>query len=165
MPVALIGPTPTSDFSLESSSRCRVIQRRSERPTNCQNHRFRNHKHLMPYQLRIGSGRIGSGPGIRALNLAVNKSAQSVWKWSVVFAECRRISPFATVYHRRCCTTGEAPSQLISGNCAVDLRDRVSRRRARSRNASKITSLTRRSNSPTLAPSRDLKTSRAAVSS
>src|SRR5713226_2096023 len=37
------------------------------------------------------------------------------------------------------------PDQLISGNWAVVLRDRASRRRARSWNASRTTSLTRRS--------------------
>ena len=53
----------------------------------------------------------------------------------------------------------ESSRQLISGNCASDRRDRAWRRRARSWNASKITSLTRRSYSPMLAPSKDLKTS------
>jgi hypothetical protein len=38
--------------------------------------------------------RIGSGPGIRTLNLAVNRSLQPDQKSRSEFAECRRVSPF-----------------------------------------------------------------------
>src|SRR5713226_4309243 len=48
---------------------------------------------------------IGSGPGIRTLNLAVNRSLRPVQKWRSVFAECRRVPRFAMVCRRRCCTT------------------------------------------------------------
>jgi hypothetical protein len=50
--------------------------------------------------------RFGSGPGIRTLNLAVNRSLRLVQEWRPEFAECRRVPPFATVYRRRCCTGG-----------------------------------------------------------
>jgi hypothetical protein len=46
----------------------------------------------------------GSGVGIRTLNLAVNRSTPPVQKWRSVFAECRSVPPFSTVYRRRCCT-------------------------------------------------------------
>src|SRR5260370_40854446 len=50
--------------------------------------------------------RFGSGPGIRTLNLAVNRSLHPVQKWRLEFAECRRVPPIATACHRRCCTEG-----------------------------------------------------------
>jgi hypothetical protein len=48
--------------------------------------------------------RFGSGTGIRNLNLAVNRSLQPVQKLRSEFIDCRCVSPFATVYRRRCCT-------------------------------------------------------------
>jgi hypothetical protein len=52
----------------------------------------------------------GSAPGIRTLNLAVNRSLQPVQKWRREFAECRRILPISMVCHGRCCTKRAAPS-------------------------------------------------------
>jgi len=57
---------------------------------------------LQPSQHR----QIGSGAGIRTLNLAVNRSPRPVQKWSAVFAECHRLPPINTVCRRRCCTAG-----------------------------------------------------------
>ncbi len=54
--------------------------------------------------VRISNFRFGSGPGIRTLNLAVNRSLHSVQKPRSEFAECRQVPPFAMVYRRRCCT-------------------------------------------------------------
>src|ERR1041384_2821537 len=48
---------------------------------------------------------IGSGSGIRTLNLAVNRSAPPVQKWRFLFAECRSEPPNGTVCRPRCCTT------------------------------------------------------------
>jgi len=47
---------------------------------------------------------VGSGPGIRTLNLAVNRSLQPVQKQRSEFAECRCVPPNVTVCRRRCCT-------------------------------------------------------------
>ncbi len=47
---------------------------------------------------------IGSGVGIRTLNLAVNRSAQPVQKSRSVFAECRHVSRLSTWCRQRCCT-------------------------------------------------------------
>jgi len=49
--------------------------------------------------------RFGSGPGIRTLNLAVNRSTQPVQKSRVEFAECRGVAPNIVACHLRRCTT------------------------------------------------------------
>src|SRR3984893_8288253 len=54
--------------------------------------------------LRKAKWRIGSGTGIRTLNLAVNRSLRPVQKWRPEFTERHRVPPICTVYHRRCCT-------------------------------------------------------------
>jgi hypothetical protein len=50
--------------------------------------------------------KIGSGTGIRTLNLAVNRSGPPVQKSRFVFAHCRSVPPNCAVRHRRCCTSG-----------------------------------------------------------
>ncbi len=47
--------------------------------------------------------RFGSGPRIRTLNLAVNRSLRPVQKLQLELSECHRVSPIGTVCQRRCC--------------------------------------------------------------
>src|SRR6266851_322084 len=69
--------------------------------------------------------RFGSGPGIRTLNLAVNRSLLPGQKWRSKFTECRRVSPFAAVYRWRCCTKGRAGiAHSMACVCKLELTDR-----------------------------------------
>src|SRR5712692_7393830 len=77
--------------------------------------------------------RFGSGPGIRTLNLAVNRSLHPVRKCRLEFAECRRVPPFAMVYRRRCCTQqpwAREPADLV--NACIGMTGHQSPKRARS---------------------------------
>src|ERR1700674_1341771 len=56
------------------------------------------------WALRKAKWRIGSGTGIRTLNLAVNRSLRPVQKLRPEFTECRLALLFATICYRRCCT-------------------------------------------------------------
>jgi len=58
---------------------------------------------------------IGSGLGIRTLNLAVNRSLPLAQKWRLEFAECRPVPPIATFYRPRCCS--KQPARVAGRAC------------------------------------------------
>ncbi len=85
--------------------------------------------------------RFGSGPGIRTLNLAVNRSLQPVQNYCYEFAECRRVPRFATVYRRRCCTkcSRRPTSCMASCLCTTPVRmPHSSRRRSIARHRGRM---------------------------
>jgi len=90
--------------------------------------------------------RFGSGPGIRTLNLAVNKSLQPVQKWSLDFAEYRRVPSFATVFRRRCCTRtpvhSPSASRRPASTCSIFKPSRLPRRLLKSLLSSVTTCVT-----------------------